>query len=115
MPRTLADLLALTIVVEERSLFRYREHAARSSVDDATRKVLYQVAADEEWHVAWITEKLDVLTRHDRTAQERVGATMARYREIDQEVYRVLLAREREVFGEDGGFAGGSSLSQSLA
>jgi rubrerythrin len=111
MPRTLADLLALTIVVEERSLLRYREHAARSNVDDATRKVLYEVAADEEWHVAWITEKLDVLTRHDPTARERVGPTLARYREIDHEVYRTLLRREREVFGEGGRLAGGCSVS----
>src|SRR5262245_1067271 len=33
-PRTLADLLALTIVVEARSLARYEEHAARLNVDD---------------------------------------------------------------------------------
>ena len=46
-PRTLVDLLALTIVVESRSLARYREHAARPGVDDATLAVLYAITADE--------------------------------------------------------------------
>src|SRR5262245_5215680 len=44
MPRTLSDLLALTVVVEERSLARYEEHAARPDTDVATRKVLESVA-----------------------------------------------------------------------
>jgi rubrerythrin len=103
LPRTLPDLLALTIVVEERSLARYREHAARPDVDDATLKVLQAVSADEEWHLAWMEEKLATMTAQDRPVAERTRLSMERYRQIEEEVYRELLAREREVFDGNGG------------
>ena len=98
-PRTLADLLALTVVVEERSLERYQEHAVRPDVDAATRRVLESVARDERWHIAWIKKKLDELTAADSAVCERVAMMMEHYRKIDREVYAELRAREDEVFG----------------
>jgi bacterioferritin (cytochrome b1) len=102
MPRTLADFLALTIVVEERSLARYQEHAARPDVDPVTRKVLERVASDEEWHIAWTKSKLGEVIERDASARERVVTMMERYREIDREVYAELRAREEEAFGGTG-------------
>jgi len=99
VPRTLPDMLALTIVVEERSLARYREHAARPDVDAATRSVLLAVATDEEWHISWMTEKLTQVTQNGPEAQARLRLMMERYRQIDREVYAELAAREREAFG----------------
>ncbi|MCW5891725.1 MAG: ferritin-like domain-containing protein [bacterium] len=110
IPRSLADLLALTIVVEERALARYQEHAARHDVDVATRKVLAAVAKDEQWHVAWIRRKLTELTAHDATLGERADGMMERYRQIDREVYAELRREEDIAFGRSGppdGYAGG--------
>lgn len=101
VPRTLADLLALTIVVEERSLMRYQEHAARPNVDEATRNVLINVSRDEKWHVAWMKNKLQQTVQNDPAAAQRAQEMMDRYRQIDAEVYAELLAREKEVFGEN--------------
>jgi bacterioferritin (cytochrome b1) len=98
-PRTVADLLALTIVVETRSLARYQEHAARPDVDEATRRVLQVISSDEEWHLTWMRDKLDEITRNDPVAQERVRQVVARYRRVEEIVYGELLARERDVFG----------------
>jgi bacterioferritin (cytochrome b1) len=100
-PRTVADLLALTIVVEARSLARYRDHASRPGVDDATRKVLCAVCSDEEWHLEWMKDKLEELTRDDPVARQRAESMTERYRQIDEEVYATLVAREREAFGGD--------------
>jgi rubrerythrin len=107
-PRSLVDLLALTIVVEERSLARYREHAARSGVDPATRRVLQAVAGDEEWHVAWVRRKLAELTDADASLRERTQLAVERFRAIEAEVYAELRRREDEAFGalrEGGGVA----------
>jgi bacterioferritin (cytochrome b1) len=100
VPRSLVDLIALTIVVEERSFTRYREHAARPNVDAATRQVLLAVSKDEKWHIAWMKNKLAALTEDDPGAAARAREVMERYRQIDQEVYAELLARERELFGD---------------
>jgi rubrerythrin len=101
-PRSVADLLALTIVVEARSLARYRDHAARPGVDDATRKVLRAICSDEEWHLEWMREKLEEITRDDPVARQRAHAMSERYRQIEEEVYGTLAARERDAFGDDG-------------
>jgi bacterioferritin (cytochrome b1) len=98
MPHTVRDLLALTIVVEERSLARYREHAARPGVDERTREVLAAVTSDERWHVAWMTTKLRSMVDMP-DAPDRAQALIDGYRRVDEEVYQELLDHEREVFG----------------
>jgi bacterioferritin (cytochrome b1) len=98
IPHTVADLLALTIVVEARSLARYREHAARPGVDDATRRILRAVTADERWHLAWMTAKLDAMTDTPQL-RARVTDLMDRYRRADDDVYQELLRHENAVFG----------------
>jgi bacterioferritin (cytochrome b1) len=98
MPHSVADLLTLTIVVESRSLARYREHAARPGVDDMTRSVLDAVTADEHWHLSWMSGKLNAMTETPQ-ARDRVDAVMERYQRADEEVYQELLRHEDEVFG----------------
>src|SRR5262249_9175708 len=59
VPRNLIDILALTVVVEERSHQRYTEHAQRADVDPETLDLLREVTKDEKWHIPWIKGKLD--------------------------------------------------------
>jgi bacterioferritin (cytochrome b1) len=99
VPKTLVDLLALTVVVEERSFARYEEHAKRPNVDADTLEVLKAVTKDEKWHIAWIRAKLMELAAQDG-GEERAHAAMAKYREIDEAVYAELRAKEIAVFGE---------------
>ncbi len=99
IPRTIVDLLALTVVVEERSFARYTEHAARPGTDPETLKVLQEVTKDEKWHQSWIQEKLASLAA-EKGLEERAAEMLEKYREIDREVYRELRAMETEAFGE---------------
>lgn len=99
VPRSLIDLLALTIVVEQRSLDRYIEHAARPNVDPQTLAVLNEVSHDEKWHIAWIRNKLDDIAAAEEGGSEKAAAALEKYGEIDREVYESLLAKERETFG----------------
>ncbi len=98
VPRNLIDILALTVVVEERSYQRYTEHAQRPDIDPETRTILAEVTKDEKWHIAWIKGKLEEMARAE-SGVERMNEALERYREIDRQVYGELLAKEREAFG----------------
>lgn len=99
VPRKLVDLLALTVVVEERSFERYQEHATRPDVDETTRAILQQVTKDEKWHISWVKGKLDELAAETDEAG-RASEMMEKYRDIDREVYGALRTKEAEAFGE---------------
>ena len=99
VPRNLIDILALTVVVEERSYQRYTDHAERPDVDPQTRALLREVTKDEKWHIAWIREKLEEIAAAEGRV-ERMHEALERYREIDGQVYGELLAKERAAFGD---------------
>jgi len=98
IPKTLIDLFALTVVVEERAQQRYIEHARRPDVDPETREILHEVTKDEKWHIGWIKNKLKELAVANG-GEAKMLATLERYREIDRKVVSDLLAKEREAFG----------------
>ena len=99
VPKTLLDLLALTVVVEERSFARYQEHAQRPGVDAETLNVLEEVTKDEKWHIAWIRGKLMELAAAEG-GEDKAHAAMEKYRQIDEQVYGELRAKETAAFGE---------------
>ena len=98
LPANWLDLLALTYVVEERAGKRYEEHAARPEVDPDTLTVLTEMRADEEWHLAWVAEKLKELEQSE--GQEKVTATLSRYRALEAEAFAEMLADEQKALQE---------------
>ena len=98
VPRNLIDILALTVVVEERAHQRYLEHAQRPDVDEDTLAVLTEVTKDEKWHIAWMRGKLEELAAATEGGVQRMHEAFDRYREIDRQVCAELVAKEQEVF-----------------
>lgn len=98
IPKTLMDLFALTVVVEERSQRRYLEHARRADTDPDTLAILQEVTRDEKWHIGWIKSKLGELTTASGQ-NGRVDSVLQHYREVDRKVFADLAAKEREAFG----------------
>ena len=98
VPRNLIDILALTVVVEERAHQRYIEHAQRPGVDEETLAVLTEVTQDEKWHIAWMRGKLEELAAATEDGAQRMHDAFERYREIDRQVYADLFAKEQAVF-----------------
>jgi len=96
VPKTIVDLLALTVVVEERAQSRYMAHAVLPDVDEETREVLKAVTEDENWHLSWIEKKLREIARAEG-CEQRAEESLKRYREIDREVYATLAADEAEL------------------
>jgi len=105
VPRNLIDILALTVVVEERSYQRYSEHAQRADTDPETMELLREVSKDEKWHISWIKAKLEEIA-HAEGAEDKMHAAIERYREIDRQVYGELLAKEAALFSDSNHPAG---------
>lgn len=99
VPRSLIDLLALTVVVEERSFKRYQEHAARPGTDEATLAILKEVSQDEKWHVSWIRQKLFDLARAEGD-EGLATAALEKYGRMEAEAYGELKAKEVAAFGD---------------
>ena len=93
VPADIVELLALTVVVEERAQSRYMAHAALPNVDEETLEVLKAVTEDETWHLSWIEKKMrEIAGRRQR--EPRPTRYSSRYRAIDREVYATLAADE---------------------
>ncbi len=94
LPRDPVDLLALTVIVEQRALRRYQEHLRREGVPERTREVLRTVSRDEGWHIEWVRRKGRELARR-RGQAHRFEEALERYRRIDREVMSELEELER--------------------
>lgn len=98
MPRDVIDLLALTVVVEQRALRRYQQHLRRPNLDPDTEQVLRNVTKDEGWHIDWI-RKFGRTLAEQRGESKRFDDAIARYREVDRQVVEHLEAAEQELSG----------------
>lgn len=100
VPRNIIDILALTVVVEERAYQRYIDHASRGDLDPETREVLQEVTKDEKWHISWIRNKLEEIAKEEG-ALDKMHDALERYRKIDEDVYAELLAKEKAAYAAD--------------
>jgi rubrerythrin len=98
IPFNIVDLFALTVIVEERSVSRYSEHAQSRYCDDLTREVLDELTKDEKWHISWMEEWMLRLAR-ERGAETKARAQLARYRTIEREVFETFKEDERRWIG----------------
>lgn len=96
IPKSLIDLLALTVIVEQRAASRYAAHARRPDVDPATREVLREVTQDEKWHVSWMERKMYEIAAD---AADQARSRLAQYAAIDRAVVGEMEAMERQAFG----------------
>ena len=96
VPKTIIDLLALTVVVEERAQSRYNAHMALPNVDPETMEVLKSVTKDESWHLSWIEKEMHEIAKA-QGCEEQADKSLERYRKIDREVYATIAADEAEL------------------
>jgi len=95
-PRRAIELLALTVVVEQRALRRYQEHLKRRDVPERTLEVLRAVTKDEGWHIDWVRRKGRELAARDG-APELFDELVDKYRRIDREVMDEIEDLERQL------------------
>lgn len=98
IPTNIVDLFGLTVIVEERSVRRYTEHAASPYCDEQTRELLGELTKDEKWHISWMEEWMLRLARQ-RGLEDKARAQLARYRAIEAEIFETFKEEEREWLG----------------
>lgn len=81
VPRTVEDLLALTVVSERRGVASYERHLEFDDTPDLVRRTLKAILKDERWHVSWIEEELRERARDDQRVNDLVERAEAADRE----------------------------------
>jgi bacterioferritin (cytochrome b1) len=98
IPTNIVDLFGLTVIVEERSVRRYTEHAASPFCDEQTKELLGELTKDEKWHISWMEEWMLRLAKQ-RGLEDKARAQLARYREIETEIFETFKEEERKWLG----------------
>ncbi len=95
-PRRAVELLALTVVVEQRALRRYQKHLRRQDVPERTLEVLRAVTKDEGWHIDWVRRKAREIAAREGEP-ELFERLLEKYRQIDREVMDEIEELERQL------------------
>jgi hypothetical protein len=72
IPRTLNEMLALTLVSEKRGVEQYNEHLELPGITPRIQRTLRGILRDENWHVRYINEELQNRAREDRRIQDLI-------------------------------------------
>jgi len=67
IPRSLDDMLVLTLVSEKRGVAQYVNHLDGAPASKTIQQTLRAIIKDEEWHVRYIREELDDRMRRNRS------------------------------------------------
>ncbi|TDD75666.1 ferritin-like domain-containing protein [Actinomadura darangshiensis] len=76
IPRTLDEMLALTLVSERRGVAQYEEHLDVQDIAAPIRRTLRGILKDEQWHVAYINDELERRARTDPGVQTILDRAM---------------------------------------
>lgn len=93
LPANLMEVMAITLVFEQRAIRLYGQHL-RSQPHPRVRQTIERIMRDERWHVKYVRDAL--LEMDARYGGEAVRGTLARYKAADDEIYAKTLAEHGE-------------------
>jgi hypothetical protein len=88
-PANLMEVLAITQVFERRVINQYARHHRAPRLPGPVRETLARIMVDEKWHLAWVRAALRRL--EPEWGRPAIDATLRRFWEADQAVYRNML------------------------
>jgi rubrerythrin len=92
VPVNLLEVLAVTLVFEQRVIGQYAQHkraeAKNGRALGPVEQTIDRIMADERWHIAWVSKALGNLG--DRFGEDTVRSTVRRYRQADNAVFSEL-------------------------
>ena len=91
LPSSMAEVLLLTEVFEERIFRHFSLHAALPDAHPFVKETLATMLSDEANHVRWVSERLH---RYDTEGVIRLTEARTRCREIDAEIYEQVCRSE---------------------
>jgi bacterioferritin (cytochrome b1) len=77
LPRTVDEMLALTLVSERRGCAQYEEHLDIQEIPSVIRRTLRGIIKDEAWHVSYINEELERRARANPKVQDIIDRALA--------------------------------------
>ena len=80
LPKSLNELLCLTLVSERRGVLTYQELLDEPELPIAVRRALRAILRDESWHVEWIEDEL----RQRASVDPTVSRTLQRAERADE-------------------------------
>lgn len=84
VPATMAEVLLLTRVFEERIYCHFQRHLQRPQTHGLVKATLETMLADERGHLQWVGERL---ARYEAEGMTFLPALGEKYREIDRRIY----------------------------
>ncbi|QSB14001.1 ferritin-like domain-containing protein [Natronosporangium hydrolyticum] len=72
IPKTLNDMLALTLVSERRGLSEYEIHVDQQGLPKAIRRPMKAIIRDEQWHVSYIEDALREQAKEDKGVHQLI-------------------------------------------
>jgi len=94
MPANLMEVLAITQIFEKRVIHQYARHRRVPNVPPRVRETLDKITEDEKWHITWIRDALKGM--EPEYGKDLIEATLNRFWEADQEVYRKTMEEHEE-------------------
>ncbi|RYZ65002.1 MAG: ferritin-like domain-containing protein [Proteobacteria bacterium] len=94
MPTNVMEILGITLIFEKRVIGQYNLHRQLPNIHPEIKKTIELITEDEKWHIQWVTNALKGL--ETEYGEEHVRATLRRFREADQEVYKKTIAEHED-------------------
>jgi 1,2-phenylacetyl-CoA epoxidase catalytic subunit len=94
MPVNYMEVLAITHIFERRVINQYSQHLSVPGSHPAVKQTLKTIMKDEKWHIQWVRDAL--LGMEGEYGRDHVRATLERFQNADQEVYRKTMKEHEE-------------------
>lgn len=94
LPTNLMEILAITLTFEKRVIGQYALHRKVPGLRLEVRETIDLIMEDEKWHIQWVSDALELLK--PEFGADRVEATLKRFYNADQEVYRSILEEHHQ-------------------
>lgn len=91
IPTTLAEILMITKIFEERIYQHFSKHAQRKDLNPILKATLKKMLDDEEGHLGWIEKKLV----EEKKRGVDIRALEQRFRKVDENIYKDMLEHEQ--------------------
>ncbi len=89
IPANLMEVLAITLVFEQRVIHQYARHLKLPGLHPQIASAFGLIMEDEKWHQQWVREALAGM--EDRYGKDHITDTIARNKAADREVYAKTL------------------------
>ncbi len=94
LPVNIMEILAITQIFEKRVIQQYSRHARMDNLHPVVATTLQRIMADERWHIEWVSNALTALEA--QFGKNTIAATLQRYTQADQAVYKNVLQEQHE-------------------